>query len=1139
MSTTNKIDTKVFVPTQRSIVKVIDANLEAMSKITDVVLKAILSSDVSNIKNNKKTEAYLNNFEHVFIGKNNILITIVKASENIARISKISKLDTLIFKHNTDAIINCYNYILQSIKEFNAAAVTETLFESFIYAISSMNNVIYKTNLMFKYNIGNLINLKFRLWKLKLEIKIILKSFNNMITDFAKISVNKAAIEIFRANILPLTDAIDKISTIILKLTYLKVPIVRIKRKIRRIKNILWALVFTFSKLALTVLFTPFVSLSMLTISQLSFVVSLTANIFETLDNMTVGPKAWIKILMLNKSLNDLKTVFITFNESINILNSNKFTGSVKDYGKVFLVITMISVIMHMIAELPTRRRITRRIKGVIFGIDGLQTIFRKLHSIKINQGKSNALKKAVYALLVVSALSLIFSQILLMTPVLILAIPAMLLFIGGVLLLKLVIHLTSKILLKSLPKMLLVMLVIGIVISMFTAISVMFLFLALVAKPIVLATGWILLMLGSITLVAVGIALIGTLAAMAIPFLLAGIAGFAILSLAVIALTAVAATLLILQFIKLDSEDITTNVDIVLTTAQDILWKLWNAEEKDDRARYEKRWDRRDNRKTFGFGINGIFGKHLGSIINGLTSFAVLVTTLLSVTVIFAIATMLKLLQVINLQNENITRNVELVLSTAKSIMKSIFDDEEPVDAAEESEKTKKKNIFNMIGDAIINHIDVGSDIIKIIKSVGSVAYLAMTLASVGLIVAIASLLRILQVLNLDNDRITANVDIVLKTVNSITDKLFNVTEPDTTPTKKPWLNRVIHNVGKPITDIFDAIMSIGFLAVSIGSIALINVLARQLNKLSTIEIASDIQSKVSNIIFACQSVADAIFNRPDNMPEGQENPKKKGLLRGLLSGIGDGIEFIASIGWLSTALISVGMVGKLAEHLKSINSLPDLSGIDAKTVAICTAADKVIDNIVAPSNTNVTDTSRLSVLERVNTALAGFNNISTEQIENNTKAVDNYIRFVDKVNTVDVAKLETSAKMFEQMANFSNSIKGNFEKLAESISEDLMPVLEELKEIMEKVPTAIETNGANVSAAVASTTMIPTTTNVTKQVERENPGMDKKQVEQLVQTRLKEHANSAANSTASKIDELISLLKGYSGDHVVVQTI
>jgi hypothetical protein len=335
---------------------------------------------------------------------------------------------------------------------------------------------------------------------------------------------------------------------------------------------------------------------------------------------------------------------------------------------------------------------------------------------------------------------------------------------------------------------------------------------------------------------------------------------------------------------------------------------------------------------------------------------------------------------------------------------------------------------------------------------------------------------------------------------------------------------------------------MAVTFLATAILAISLIQVLALQLKQIEKLELSNDIYNKVGNVISGAQSVIDSIFKRPDTTPVGQENSKKAGLLGrfvSFLEGLGDGVEMIASMGWLSTALISVSMVGKLAEHLKTINTLPDLSGIDKKTVAICNAADKVIDNIVAPSNKTVTNTSRLSILERVNTALIGFNSISSEQIENNTKAVDNYVRFIDKVNTVEVSKLEKSAQMFKQMANFSNSIKGNFEKLAESINEDLMPVLEELKEIMEKVPTAIETNGANVSAAVASTTVAPTTTNVTKQVERENPGMDKKQVEQLVQARLREHANSAANSTASKIDELISLLKGYSGEHVIVQTV
>jgi cytochrome c556 len=143
------------------------------------------------------------------------------------------------------------------------------------------------------------------------------------------------------------------------------------------------------------------------------------------------------------------------------------------------------------------------------------------------------------------------------------------------------------------------------------------------------------------------------------------------------------------------------------------------------------------------------------------------------------------------------------------------------------------------------------------------------------------------------------------------------------------------------------------------------------------------------------------------------------------------------------------------------------------------------------------------------------------------------------DKINTVEVKKLETSANMFKQMANFSSSIKGNFEKLAETLAEDLMPILQELKEIMGQVPEKLDTGFQNTSASIAATTYAPTTANVTEQVNRENPNLTKEEVETIVKTRLNEKAKSDANSTMSKLDELISLLKGYSGDNVIVKTV
>ncbi len=224
------------------------------------------------------------------------------------------------------------------------------------------------------------------------------------------------------------------------------------------------------------------------------------------------------------------------------------------------------------------------------------------------------------------------------------------------------------------------------------------------------------------------------------------------------------------------------------------------------------------------------------------------------------------------------------------------------------------------------------------------------------------------------------------------------------------------------------------------------------------------------------------------------------------------------------------------LIDFVKSIND-----GIKDLAASNETVVKNNVDNYIRLiDRLSIVDIETFSPISKhindLNTSIDSVGKINSKQFGSN---VDNYIRFIDKVNTVDVAKLETSAKMFEQMANFSNSIKGNFEKLAESLSEDLMPILEELKEIMEKVPEKLDTGFQNTSASIAATTVAPTTSNVTAQVRRENPNMTAEEVSRIVDSRMKEHASTNANSTVAKIDELLSLLRGFSGEHVVVQTI
>lgn len=193
-----------------------------------------------------------------------------------------------------------------------------------------------------------------------------------------------------------------------------------------------------------------------------------------------------------------------------------------------------------------------------------------------------------------------------------------------------------------------------------------------------------------------------------------------------------------------------------------------------------------------------------------------------------------------------------------------------------------------------------------------------------------------------------------------------------------------------------------------------------------------------------------------------------------------------------------------------------------------------RLIDRLVIIDST--TFGSLAYQINKVNSSFDGVGKVNSKQFESN---INNYVRFVDKVNTVDVTKLETSAKMFEQMASFSNSIKGDFEKLAESLGEKLVPVLENLREIMQEIPDKIETGSQNVSASVAATVAPITTENVTAQVNRENPNLSKEDVDRIVKNRIAENAKNETNGIASKIDELINLFKGYSGDTAIVKTI
>ena len=121
------------------------------------------------------------------------------------------------------------------------------------------------------------------------------------------------------------------------------------------------------------------------------------------------------------------------------------------------------------------------------------------------------------------------------------------------------------------------------------------------------------------------------------------------------------------------------------------------------------------------------------------------LITIIAGLLVLLAI--MLKEFEKINLDGKKIKENVNLVLSVAKDIINSIFVSDEKED--KESEKSWIEDILTYIGGAIG----------PVIKAIMAVAFLALMVVGICMILLIAGMLRLIQELDLDPNKIKQNV--------------------------------------------------------------------------------------------------------------------------------------------------------------------------------------------------------------------------------------------------------------------------------------------------------------------------------------------------------------------------------------------
>ena len=334
----------------------------------------------------------------------------------------------------------------------------------------------------------------------------------------------------------------------------------------------------------------------------------------------------------------------------------------------------------------------------------------------------------------------------------------------------------------------------------------------------------------------------------------------------------------------------------------------------------------------------------------------------------------------------------------------------------------------------------------------------LVMTTISVTMMLLIAYELETLTKFNIDRGAVLGSVNSIMGTANSVIDAIFQPAEDKNTPGGSGFLGAIGHFF-TGIVDILELIVSIGKVALTMTAIGMVMLLAFELKGIAKMQFNSgEIINNVNQIMGAADTCIRAIFapsTEPNTTNTGKESKWSKfvGFIKTTLGNVGGFIESVLGIGKLAPMMVAMGMISFLANTIKSINDIA--KDVDKKTVLdntdlVLGITDEIIKKVFSKDSEYDIDAKKLKSFNALTDSLNEFIKVFNVDITKVEKGTSEMIGFVDKINTADVTKLQTTTNLFAKMAEFSASINGNFEGLAEVLNERIMPLLEELKNVL-----------------------------------------------------------------------------------------
>lgn len=583
-------------------------------------------------------------------------------------------------------------------------------------------------------------------------------------------------------------------------------------------------------------------------------------------------------------------------------------------------ILMKISILQEVMENVQTITKLIRGTKTLFIAhkVKSITKIFKPLQRLINRINRMRRIKKAMINIIQLSilvwALKNMVKNLLILTPMLLLLLVLSPMLILGLLGLSMVLKVIKMISRTTLGASFAIKRI-SLIVILLAICGIALIVLGLLAPLLISMLPSIgLFFLGLIAVVII-IALMGLIFKIATPFLTAAAIGILIMTLIVFCIWIMVKMLEDLANIKLDTERIKENVKAVIDTVLSVFYMLFETE-VDEVRNGEDNWFVRILK-----GLGGMAMKVVGVLL----SCIILVTAVIVVFCILAIAGMLWLLQKLDLDEDLIKENVEEVIDTVKLIMELVFQPDE------QQSKPSDKGFLGDILDWAVGE-GVTNKFYMVLDAILAMAYIAVMMLSVLCILLLAGMLWLLQKINLDYPLIEKNVKKVIDTCHYIMDIVFNTKTPPDKPSEKGWIRSVFdwafgEDIMANVMKIVDAILALAYIAVLTVCVLLIYALAWILKGIENVELGEEnvkkIKENVKNILDTCHLVMNEVFKDDDS----EDKKSDKGWLVGLaefisptLGNIMKIVDAILAMAYLAVLVISMLFIFALAWILTKI---------------------------------------------------------------------------------------------------------------------------------------------------------------------------------------------------------------------------